>query len=328
MKRYAPFRSGLASVGRRLGVFALPVILLAIGLHWIGAIDPQVMAVSVIVGTGLGLVAIAISLAAFRSLWTRGGVGYASASFGIVFGLVAVAPVFVYGMLAVRSPALTEASTDRVDPPQFDIAPAGEAEILLPNLPVWLSGIDTKSAGSAAKDLQVTHYPDIVSRRYRIPPARLHMAALNAAERRGWSVRAELPPDLLDAATRLQLEAKTPVLGLVSDIAIRVRPDPVGSLVDIRAVSRVALPDWTGNAGRIRLIFAGIDEVLLETYGDIGQLAVLDEDFAEDRDITGGATAVEDLSPTIPVPAFKPYFESSEDPLPEDPFDTEEALSG
>lgn len=140
----------------------------------------------------------------------------------------------------------------------------------------------------------------------------LHAAAREVVERNGWTLVSEIPPDLPDAPTRLQIEVRTPFLQLAEDVVLRIRPDRVGALLDIRSASRVALPDLSGNADRIRDLFRQIDEVLLETYGDIASEPVLEAEETVGGE--GDGAALSDLSTDlgegtgrVRLPPFKPF---------------------
>lgn len=315
MKRYPTYRSTSARVCRRLGIMAVLVSALSILAHRTTLIGTDVMVYSVLLGTVLGLLAISFGLIALGRLWTRGGTGASSAFFGAVYGLLALIPIGAYASNAILFSSLADISTDLDDPPQL-VFVHGQPQALQIELP---SGFVRASEIVSQRDV----FPDIVSRRYRIAPAELHVAALEVAERSGWKIVFELSPDLLDAPTALQVETETPILGLTEDMVVRIRPDAVGALLDVRSVSRLAVQGLTGNAKRVRGFFSDMDDVLRETYGNVERLTVLDIELvdADDVDATvdleaGGAV----LNPTVPeekgvpLPGFKPFFEGDEEP--------------
>jgi uncharacterized protein (DUF1499 family) len=307
MKRYPIFSSRVARVSRRVGAIALPVCLLGILAHRSGVIEPGEMLLTILMATLLGLFSVALAVIAFIQLWTRGGRGVSSAVLGLVYGSAAFVPPAVLVLVPIVQQSAADVSTNPADPPRLERARV-EAETTVP----FLSAFYETSRSQAPSD--------IVSRRYRIEPAELHHAALKAAARNGWDVVSETPPDMLDAPTRFQAEVKTPILGLVEDVVVRIRPDRVGALFDMRSASRSALQDIGSNAERIRDFYTDMDDVLLETYGEIESLTVLEEDAdLEDslpEDISGPAN---DAGDTVPVPGFKPYFEDTEDGAPAEP---------
>ena len=58
------------------------------------------------------------------------------------------------------------------------------------------------------------------------------------------------------AAGRIEATATTRWFGFKDDVVIRVEPDPAGSMVDVRSVSRVGQSDVGTNARRIRAYLA------------------------------------------------------------------------
>jgi hypothetical protein len=318
MKRYPVYSSTSARVSQRLGAVAVPVSILAVLAQRVGLIGPREMVFSVLAGAGLGIVAILFALLAFARLWARGGTGATKAVLGTLYGLVALVPLGLFAGHAVLSPGMEDVSTNWSDPPQFRTVSGETGDEPGEVLKALFQPAET--------GLQRDLFPDIVPRRYRIAPGQLHAAALEVARRNGWVITYELPPDLLDAPTGLQVEARTPLLGLTEDMVVRIRPDPVGALLDVRSVSRFGLEGLTGNVDRIRALFAGIDDVLLETYGDLVRIAVVEEDLADPDQAASGpdAQGAAEADPgtadaeRIPIPAFKPYFEDEDNPVPDD----------
>jgi len=328
MKRYATYRSELAPVARFFGGLSLAVVLLAVGMHRLNIIAPWVMSVSLVVAAALGALAIALAAAAFVRLWARGGFGYWNAQVAVLLGMTGVAPVCVIAWIWVVAPPLTDVATDPIDPPIVDDGQTqtfnlmGNATLAQRLLAMH---VDTRTKPpSEGQDInaaliQKSLYEDIVPRRYRMSPARLHLAMRQAAAQRGWTLKDELPPDLPDTETRAQFVARSPILGTGADISVRIRPDAVGALLDIRSVSHTPIPDFTGNADRIRALFSAIDVVLTDTYGSLDQLAVLEDEFEDEETATIESEPAQDLAPSIPTPGFKPYFEgedSQTDPVP------------
>lgn len=303
-----------------IGNIAVPVVILSVVLQRIGIIDPSAMAASILLAALLGCIAVALGGVAFARLWVRGGVGFKSASWGVICGMLSIAPIAALFVIYQIAPPFQDLATNPADPPEIE----GSAGSAAPSLEaVLLSYLvqTNKNVGEVDEQakLQKQYYPDIVPRRYRIPPARLHTAVYEAAKEVGWRLSSEVPPDLQDDATRLQLVSRSPVFGFSADVAVRIRPDPVGALIDVRASSRTLFPDFTGNAGRIRKLLARVDAVLLATYGDLEQVSVLEEEAGEDL-----FKADDPEQDALPVPGFKPYFEGEDTIEPEQDLQSEE----
>jgi len=315
MKRYPVFTSNIARLSRRVGAIALPVAVLGVLAHRAGLLEPAQMSFSILLATILGIAALFLAVAGFLQLWNRGGTGAGHAVLGSAYGIAALLPAAALAMGPFLQDSALDVSTDPDDPPAF------------------LQGVEEPvTSNQLLQVLKVRsdapHSADIVSRRYRMQPAELHFATLKAARRNGWRIVAETPPDLLDDPTGFQAEVKTPVLGLVEDVVVRIRPDRLGALFDMRSASRSALQDIGGNSDRIRNFYGAVDDVLLETYGEIESIEVLDDAVVLEGDPPEGVSDVRaDGDEKIPVPEFKPYVEGAEDSSDEDP-DSAEDLEG
>ncbi|WP_269583391.1 DUF1499 domain-containing protein [Roseibium sp. Sym1] len=326
MKRYAVYRTSAAPASRKLGSIGLAVAATAFLAKRFGLIDADVFVLSLMVAAVIALGALALAFYAFNRIWARGGPGVPAALTGTVFGLLALGPpALVVGILILR-PGAHDLSTDAAQPPEIKLRAIAEDQPFLAwfddalEQHVWPAFTGAAQDGRLQADRQPARFADIVSRRYRISTAQLHAAGAKALEGLNWQVVDELPPDLLDAATRLQAEGSSQLLGLETDVVLRIRPDPVGALLDVRARSRTPLKDLTGNADHIRSVFAEIDRVLLETYGDLSRLAV-DESQVEEEELQP-EPAVEPRE-TIPLPGFKPFFEEEDAPVADGPDQTD-----
>ena len=102
---------------RRLGLFALAVMAIAVALSWLGRIDPA--AALAVLGLGLLLATIGAVLAfvAFVAIWNEGRPGFGKAVAGLMLAvLLAAYPAFL-AVQALRLPRLNDISTDIADPP-------------------------------------------------------------------------------------------------------------------------------------------------------------------------------------------------------------------
>lgn len=314
MKLYPVYNSRAAPASRTLGTIAFALVLVVVIAKRFGLVSPDLFVLSLAAAAFLSLASILCALTAFVRIWTKGGAGVGSAIFGGALGMLALlAPAAVLGMLILK-PELTDVSTDPNNPPLLVEFEGTEEQTVL----LWAAGVAQESDWITSKgsseaprsnaELQQQFYPDIVPRRYRISPGELHAASKKAAEKLRWQIVDELPPDLLDAPTALWAEETTQILGLKHDVAIRVVPDPVGALLDVRARSKSPLRELTGNAEIIRTVFSEVDLVLLETYGDLERLAVEETDLEEGVELE----TYEPDRETIPLPGFKPYYENEE----------------
>ncbi|MEO9772444.1 DUF1499 domain-containing protein [Roseibium sp.] len=321
MKRYAVYRTASAPASRKLGAAGLALALTAFLAMRFGVIDADVFVLSLVVSAVIAFAALVLALHACNRIWIHGGPGVPAALTGTIFGLLALGPpALVVAMLVLR-PGTQDLSTDRLEPPEVNAQSLAAEQPFLGwfddavQQHVWPSVARWSGSAAAPDGGTQQRFPDIVSRRYRISTAQLHAAGAKALDTLNWKVVDELPPDLLDAPTRLQAEGTSRILGLKHDVTLRIRPDPVGALLDVRARSRTPLNDISGNPDHIRNVFAEIDRVLLDTYGDLARLAVdetvVEEELQPEPD--------EELRDTIPLPGFKPYVEEDDTPAPDGP---------
>ncbi|MCA1244378.1 DUF1499 domain-containing protein [Stappia stellulata] len=280
-------RSRLAAASLWSGRIAVPVLVIGALLHRLELVSTPQFLVVLTLGFLLGALAAAAAVLALVSLWTRGGTGWARALRGLLYGLIALLPVFagLYGFW--RYPLLADVSTDIEAPPV--LPPAGP-------------GIPERSFDTG--ELQQAAYPDIVSRRFRVAPADLHAAARRVAEQSGWIITAELPPGMPDEPTRFQAEAVSLLFAFRDDVSVRILPDPVGSRLDIRSASRFAEHDLGANARRIRGFLEDLDAVLLAAFGAVEAIDD-DEDVPELPPLDPNAPREEDDGPP-PLPSTKP----------------------
>ncbi|WP_420411788.1 DUF1499 domain-containing protein [Roseibium sp.] len=314
MKRYPDHKSRAAPASRSFGAVAFALALITVLGMRFGLVTPDIFVLSLAAAAVLAVLALICALTAFLRIWSLGGSGIGSSILGGFLGLLALsAPVAVLGMLVVK-PELTDVSTDPDDPPfLIEFAPKTEQAVL-----VWAMAIVQETGWVSIKmpveqtrslaEMQFGLYPDIVPRRYRISPGELHAASKKAVETLRWRIIDELPPDLLDAPTALWAEETTQVLGLKHDVALRVRPDPVGALLDVRARSQSPLRELSSNADVIRSVLSEVDKVLLETYGNLERLAVEEADLEDEIPLE----TYEPERKTVPLPGFKPFFETEE----------------
>jgi len=142
---------------------------------------------------------------------------------------------------AHRVPPIHDISTDLEHPPQFvAVLPLRAAA---PNPAVY--------GGPEVAAAQREGYPDLHSLVVHLAPGAAFARALASARAMGWTMVAAD-----SAAGRIEATATTRWFGFKDDVVIRVEPDPAGSRVDVRSVSRVGQSDVGTNARRIRTYLA------------------------------------------------------------------------
>ncbi|NBN78844.1 DUF1499 domain-containing protein [Microvirga tunisiensis] len=293
-KRYPVRRSDLARIARFIAALGVPTLIAGILAHRAGVIDAPDLRKVLIASVTLGLAGGIMSCLAIASWWNRGGIGVADAARGLFYALLLLMPAGAVVTASAAFPPLTEVSTDLQDPPRAMPEP----------------GLPASDPGLVARELaQRAAYPDIVSRRFRITPGDLHAAVLKVVEKQQWRIIGEVPPDMQDAPTLLEVETRVPVLALSNDLTIRIRPDRAGAVLDVRAASDLKDHDLGLNAWRIRGFYRQLDEMLTESYGDIAKLTVTPEEAAaieaEELPLLADRPLA-DAAASVPLPSMKP----------------------
>jgi uncharacterized protein (DUF1499 family) len=161
----------------------------------------------------------------------------------MILSFIATGSIAAVAWKASRVPAIHDVTTDTMQPPPFlAVLPLREGALN----PVEYGGPDV-----AAKQKQA--FPDIVPLTLDLPPARAFDRALAAARSMGWDLVASDP-----AGGRIEATDTTFWFGFKDDVVIRVTPQPNGSRVDVRSLSRVGGGDIGANAARVRKYLAAL----------------------------------------------------------------------
>jgi len=244
--------SALATWARRLAVFAAVVAVVSTVVVRFGFLEVRPALATFFGALACAVLAILVAFAAFAAIWQTGarGLGRIVAALFIA-GLVLAYP----GYLAVRYrqvPKIYDVTTDPIDPPRFDV------------LARLRTGDDTNPAvyaGLYSAEQQRQAYPDIEPVQLDVPVQRAYDATLHFVTRRKWRIvdaRAPQPPR---REGHIEAVARTPIMGLREDVAIRVVPDGDGARIDIRSSSRHFESDLGSNAARIVKLIADLNTI-------------------------------------------------------------------
>ena len=191
-------------------------------------------------GLGFLLAPLGQILGAVGLLRTRKGAdpgGRAASWTGLVLSSAVVLSVLAAALPAARLPAINDITTDLDDPPQFVHAAREAAH----------RGRDLSHPGEQTARAQRAAYPDLAPIELDVPPEEAFRRAVAAAEALGWTL-VHRDPD----AGALEASDTSAIFRFVDDIAVRIRPAPGGSVVDVRSKSRDGRGDLGANARRIR----------------------------------------------------------------------------
>lgn len=236
--RSAKWARAVAMLALVLGVLALLGMLSAGPLYCFGLIGLRPAFSWMGLGAQAGVVAIVIGLIGLvLALLLRRRRPAAHALLGIVLGLLAFVPPWMFRQNASQVPPIHDISTDTIDPPKFETLLPLRADA--PNSPDY--------AGATIAAQQQQAYPDIQTLRFDVAPAAVFEAALKTAMAMGWAIEAQAP-----AQGRIEATATTFWFGFKDDVVIRIQAGAQGTRLDIRSVSRVGKSDVGKNAARIR----------------------------------------------------------------------------
>lgn len=245
-----------AGWSRRIGAFSL--VLLAtdwIGHHFELTETPAFLWV---LGLAALLAALALLLAGFAlsRMWKYGDLGGRDLTVGALCAALVLLP---YGYAAYRMaayPELRDISTDLEDPPQLR---AGDRS-------AGMNALAQPTPGESR--LQRQAYPLVIGHRYDLPFGDTSEAVQNVLEQQNWRVDGPLAAGE-EAAREVTITARARsfILELPVDVAIRIAADGDATMVDMRSASRYGRHDLGDNAARIVSFLAQLDQ---QVAGRIG----------------------------------------------------------
>lgn len=235
----------LATLSRRLAIFSLPVIVLAVALHRYGIVEYGVAYITLTAGLAIALLAVLVAVAAFVVIWNDGLRGLGRAIAALVISLAVLTwPTFEF-VRSATLPAISDVTTDPSDPPRFlavaSARPSGANPIAYP--------------GEEAAMRQRAAYPGVQPYEVEGSADEVFNLALSIVEQRGWRVLDSVTPRGGQREGRIEAVALTPVMGFREDIAIRIRTSGGIARVDMRSASRYGSHDFGSNARRIEEFF-------------------------------------------------------------------------
>ena len=248
--------SKAAGWSRRTGAFS--AVLLA--TVWIGH-HYELVETSVFLWV-LGIVALLAALAllfagfAFSRLWSFGDRGGRDLTVGALMAVLVLVPYSVAAYRVTSTPPLRDISTDLDDPPVLGTAAARtkDMNVLVPPTP-------------GEQRLQAENYPLVTGRSYDLPLDDVVGAVETVMKRQGWKLVEPLPAGDGQSEVTINAVAKSFILDLPADVAIRVRDDGDTTLVDMRSASRYGRHDLGDDADRIVAFLAELDQEIAGQEG-------------------------------------------------------------
>jgi len=197
----------------------------------------------------LSVLGLSLSVQGLSDFWYRGDAGGRRAASAALVSVLVLAP-FTFGIAQlVLHPALTDISTDLVEPPSLSRAQLLRTPRMNPIVPI----------SDEQATLQLTSYPDVTGRRFEASMERVFSAVVAVVDQSGWKPRTRLPDSVAVSEFAFEAEAPTLILRLPADAAIRLTDEGETVFVDLRLNSRYLRHDLGDNARRIRAFMAELD---------------------------------------------------------------------
>jgi uncharacterized protein (DUF1499 family) len=238
-----------AGLSRWLGGFAFALLLTAGLAHRFQYVETPVFLWVMAIDAGLAILALLTGLLAFRRYWVHDDLGSADLGVGIVLALLTLSPFALSAYRYFTLPPLVDIATDTKNPPLLTDAAASRVGDM--------NRIGSITAAQAAA--QARAYPAVTGHRYDMPIEQVLEVVETVAANRGWELTPSSEQSEVDEAFALEGPARSFILGLPSDIAIRVTESGDGSEVDMRSASRYGLHDLGDNAERIEGFLSELD---------------------------------------------------------------------
>ena len=240
-----PSRAAMWSL--RLAVF-LPVLAALSVLGHRGAFvdTPTFLILIVVIGVLLALALLLFAIG-MRSLWLYGMRGGRRLSWAMLLMLPLIAAYAWAGVAWISHPALTDVSTDLVDPPLFssEIARAG-----------------ANATALVAGDL-IDGYPELVGQRFSAPLDVVDEQVRAVANRLGWRLAQQRGRIGADDAILLQYEHQTPILRMPVQLVVRSTDEGDTIFIDVRSRMPYVAHDLGHNARLVRRFLFDLDFAMI-----------------------------------------------------------------
>jgi hypothetical protein len=243
--------SALATWARRLALFSLIALIVAIFIFRIGFLEFKPALATIFGALAFAGLSILVSLAAFVAIWQNGSRGMGRILVALVLDvLILVYPAYLAYQYR-KLPSIHDITTDPIDPPRFDA---------LARLRVGDGANPSVYAGLYSAEQQRIAYPEVEAATVEVPPQKAYDTALELIKKRKWRIVDERPPTPTRREGRIEAVAYTLILGLSEDISVRILPDGPGARVDLRSSSRYFDHDLGSNAARIAKLVEDIND--------------------------------------------------------------------
>ncbi|MDB5602124.1 MAG: hypothetical protein JWN71_4168 [Xanthobacteraceae bacterium] len=242
--------SRLALWARRLALFSLTATVLAVIIVRADMLEIRPALATVAGAMSFAMLAMVLALGSFVPIWREGTEGFGRALTAMGIGIALLAYPGYLGFKAYKLPAISDISTDPIEPPAFvEVVRLRERD-----------ANPTLYAGLYAAEQQRAAYPDVQPLLVQATPQAAFDAAIALANKRKWRVINARAPIAGRREGYAEAIARTPIMGFRDDVVIRVRTDPDGARIDLRSSSRYGRYDFGANAARIKSFLEDLEE--------------------------------------------------------------------
>lgn len=248
------------------------LLVAAVVIHRFSLIQQPDLVFIVAVSVLFAVLALLLSAKAFYNLWCSGDAGGRRAlRASLIAAVTLVPPLLVLGQISA-TPRIHDISTDLENSVQFNTVMENEPDMLQAEQPDFRLTLLNKlglgdlvaqnSLGTdAVPDMlqQISAYPEVSGRQYDSAQDHVLKAVLKVLKEQGFAVSSTSGVTGEDIDVSVEAVAKTFLLGLRSDVVVRLRDEAEQTTVDMRSVSRYGRYDLGFNAGLIESFFNALD---------------------------------------------------------------------
>ncbi|MBZ9869771.1 DUF1499 domain-containing protein [Mesorhizobium sp. BR1-1-9] len=247
--------SKAAGWSRRTAAFSAVLLLTVFVGHYFNLVETPVFLWVLAIVALLAALALLFAGFAFSRVWNFGDYGGRDITVGVLLAVLVLTPYGIAAYWATIFPPLRDISTDFDEPPALDVTGrTKDMNVLSPPTP-------------GEQRLQTDSYPLVTARSYDLPFETVVAAVETVLDRRNWDLTGPYPELAGQSDVTITAVARSFVLGLPADVAIRITDDGDTVIVDMRSASRYGRHDLGDNAARITDFLAELDQ---EVAGQVG----------------------------------------------------------
>lgn len=236
---------------RRLGGFAVPLLVVPVIMHREAMLGTNDFEALLALGTAIAALALLFGLIAIVTLWFSGDRGWGRAFAGTILGALCLAPAAYAAYEYTRYPVVLEMSTDVVDRPEL------------------VAAIPEDRTDRATLEAAQIAFPNARTRDYQIAAPVLFGLVRDLVTAQGWETILTRVP--ADAASTGQINARVKTLfGWTDEVAIRLDGDLDGVTVAMRSASLTNIHhDLGGNGRRVEAFLVALDNAVTAYLRDM-----------------------------------------------------------